>query len=916
MKKDPSTQPSRLAVSILRRICTPESRDEVEGDLLEGYAEWRSSRGDSYARRRFWREVFLLSVWRIRGGRNQAQAQHHDTHQKAQENRGSGVLLQDVRYGLRRLAKNPMSSAVAVFLLAIGIGGNATVFTVVDKTLMEPPPLIQAPQDLVGLDWALRGGSGVVFGYYDYEFYRDHGEAFSDVLAYGGFPGSQGRRTDGGGGEVVVGQGEALEQAGAWVVSGNYFKLLGVAMGLGAGFSPGIQEEEETSPEVVLSHGYWARSFGMDPSVLDRPLFLNGVAFRVAGITPRGFRGMNPGEPLPDLFVPILSAHAISLGFNQQLRRFQDDGSPSASRFLRLVARLEPGVDLVTAQAGAEVLQGRWEDEFSSWAETVYGEPYQVRLRSDFSMAPFESRLLRRQLYFLWFVMGAVFLIGCTNLAILLLATASGRVREMGIRASLGAGRRRLLSQLVTESLVLAALGGSAGLGLAYLAPGAITAVLSMSFGTSFTPDGSVVVFAILLSTLAAVLFGTTPAWTLSKVDVTTLLQRPGHGRTKARFRGGLVVTQTALSILLLIGGGLLARSVQALQRVDLGFDPDRRLIMSVQLENNGYSEAQGQAFVLAALDRLVDVPGVRSASTCNRIPFLGSNTWSFTAPGTDFAEAGMRTRFNLAGPGYFETMGIPILAGRAFTRDDLPGSPMVAVVNEVFAERMWPGESPLGKILDFVDQEVRVVGIAETAVYNSVTEAPQSHAYFPSLQLYQGRQNFIVFTEPSTSAMVDPVDKALRGLDANLGIAPMTLEGLADQQVASYRIWAALISVFAGIALILALVGLYGVQSYLVSGRTKEIGIRMALGAEGGTVVRGVVKSGLLMGGLGSLVGVGAALALGNLIRGALFGVAPNDPVVFIAVPALLLTACLVASLVPAMRASHVKPVEALAGD
>jgi predicted permease len=796
----------------------------------------------------------------------------------------------------------------------MGIGGNTTVFTVVQETLRKPPPLIQNPHELVGLDWVLGGNLGTVFGYYDYEFYRDQGEAFADVLAYGGFPGSRGRRTDGGGGEVVVGQGESVEQAGAWVVSGNYFRLLGVPMALGPGFSPEVQAGETNVSEVILSHGFWARSFGSDPEVLDRPLFLNGAAFRVAGVTPREFRGVNPGEPVPDLFVPILSAEAMSLGFSGALQRFQPDGSPSASRFLRLVARLSPGVDLATAQASAAVLQGRWEDEFTAWAQTVYGNTYQIQIRADFGMAPFESQPLRRQLYFLWFVVGAVFLIACTNLAILLLASASGREREMGIRASLGAGRKRLLAQLVTESLILALLGGLAGLGLAFLAPKAISATVSMNIQAALTPDASVAAFALLLSTLAAVLFGTAPAWSLSRTDVNSLLQRPGHGRTRARFRGGLVVLQTALSILLLIGGGLLMRSVQALQRLDLGFEPENRLVMSLDLENHGYDEEQGGAFVLTALDRLGQLPGVQAVSTCNRLPFLGSNTWTFTAPGTDFSENGMRTRFNLAGPDYFETMDISILSGRSFTPDDAPGTPIVAIVNEVFAQRMWPGQDPLGRTLGFLDQTVRVVGVAETAVYNNVTEAPQAHAYFPSLQLHQGRQNFVLHTEAAPASMVEPVDRALRELDPNLAIAPMTLASLVDSQVSGFRIWAALIGVCAGIALFLALVGLYGVQSHLVARRTREIGIRIALGAEGGSVVRGVVKTGLIMGGLGSVLGVVAAFALVRLIQGALFGVAPTDPLVFSVVPGLLLMGCLVASLVPAVRASTINPVEALA--
>jgi predicted permease len=943
--------PPRLAVGILRRISGGRTRAEVEGDLHESFATWTASRGLSYARRRCWREVVLLGAWRVLAagrripgtlrritapfltarGRSrkteddsfpgasfrpekQSSGPRHPLRPFGNRRRGDlGGLGQDIRYGLRRLTKNPASTAIAVLLLAIGVGGNVMVYTVVDRVLMEPPPLIHAPERLVGLDWAMGRSADVVFGYYDYEFYREEGDAFADVLAYGGFPGSRGRRTDGGGGEVVVGRGDRLEQAGAWVVSGNYFTVLGAPLALGTGFGPEVQAGVELQPEVVVSHGYWIRALGADPSVLDRPIHLNGVPFRVVGVTHGEFRGVNPGEPVPDLFIPILSAEAISLGFRHQLRRFQEDGSPSASRFLRLVARLKPGVDLEAAQAEAGLLQDRWEAEFSSWAETVYGEPYQLRVRADFGMAPFESRLLRRQLYFLWIFTGAVFLIGCMNLAILLLASASGREREMGIRSSLGAGRNRLLGQLVTESLILALLGGLAGVALAYMGAGVMNSAISMNLETTFRPDASVALFALLLSAGAALLFGTAPAWRLSRTDVASLLERPGQGRTRATFRGGLVAAQTALSILLLIACGLLGRSVQGIQRIDLGFDPDRRLVMSVQLENNGYDDATGQAFVRSALDRLGQVPGVRWVSTCNRLPFLGSNTWTFTAPGTDFAEEGLRTTFNLAGPDYFEAMDIPIVAGRAFTGDDGVGSPVVVVVNETLAARMWPGESPLGKTMDFAGESARVVGVAATAVYHSVTESPRTYAYLPSLQWYQGRQNFVVAAEPPVAAMVRPVEEALRELDPNLAMSPMSLEDLVDRQGSSYRVWTALIGVFAGVALLLALVGLYGVQSFLVARRAREIGIRIAMGAETGSVLTGVLRSGLAMGSIGVVIGIGAALALTRFMRGFLVGVAPNDPMIFIAVPVLLLTACALASFLPALRAARINPVEAL---
>ncbi len=908
--------PPKLAVAALRRVCSNEKRVEVEGDLMEAFQGWVALRGLSYARRRYWKEVVLLGGWRVSAAFRSSPIGPQPGSPHPPRGGRSGRLRdlsQDVRYGLRRLVKNPAASGVAILLLAIGVGGNAMVYTAVDQALMEPPPLIDSPEELVGLGWIVGSGNGVDFGYYDYEFYRDQGEAFDDVLAYGGFLGSRGRRTDEGGGEVAVGRGDGVEQAGAWVVSGNFFRFLGAPLGWGAGFSPGVQNAETEDPEVVISHGFWVRSFGADPSALDAPLYLNGVAFRIVGVTHPDFKGVNPGEPVPDIFVPILSAEHLSLGFRDSLERFQEDGSPSASRFLRLVARLQPGLGLEEAQAEALVLQRRWDDEFTSWAAEVYGENQKLQVRREFNMAPYEATALKRQLAFLWFVVGSVFLIGCANLAILLLASASGREREVGIRASLGASRRRILSQLVTESLVLSFLGGMAGLGLAYLAGGAITATLSMNFDGGFTPDASALAFVLLLSTLAAVLFGTAPAWKLSRVDVTNLIQRPGHNRTRAMFRGGLVVGQTVLSVLLLIVGGLLARSVQAAQQIDLGWEPDRKLVLSLQLDNLGYEEEEGRAFVQGALDRIAEVPGVRSATVANRLPFLGSNTWTFTAPGTDFAQEGLRTSLNLVGPDYFETVEMPIVAGRGFTRDDDPSGPRSVVVNQIFADRFWPGENPLGRTLDFIDESWRVVGVSKTAVYHNVMEAPRPHAYFSSLQLYQGMISFIVATQPPPSAMIAPVEEALREFDATLAMGRMTLAGLVDEQLSPFRIWTALIGVMASVALFLALVGLYGVQSYLVSRRTKEIGIRMAMGAEAGSVVRGVVKSGLIMGGIGALVGVAMALALSRFMRGFLFGVGPNDPLVFTVVPVLMLSACLLASLIPAMRASRVNPVEAL---
>ena len=370
---------------------------------------------------------------------------------------------------------------------------------------------------------------------------------------------------------------------------------------------------------------------------------------------------------------------------------------------------------------------------------------------------------------------------------------------------------------------------------------------------------------------------------------------------------------QTALSVLILIVGGLLARSLEAAQRVDLGLEPEGRLIMSLVMDNYGYSEVDGQAFVEGALARLREIPGVRYASVMNRIPFMGSNTFPFTAPGTDFAEEGLAVRFNLVGPDYFQAMGTAILAGRAFTPDDGRSGNRVAIVSQPFAERVWPGESPLGKTLGVFDGPLTVVGVAEHSVSGSVTEDPRAFVYIPSFAYYNGSQNFIVAGEGDGASLIQPVDAALRELNPNLAITPLLLSDLIREQLAGFRIWSALVLSIAGAALFLALVGLYGVQASLVARRTREVGIRVALGVGASGIVGRVVGSGMIMGGAGALAGVVAALALSSVLRGMVFGVAPTDPLTLITMPGLLLLACLMASLIPALRASRVNPVEAL---
>jgi putative ABC transport system permease protein len=350
---------------------------------------------------------------------------------------------------------------------------------------------------------------------------------------------------------------------------------------------------------------------------------------------------------------------------------------------------------------------------------------------------------------------------------------------------------------------------------------------------------------------------------------------------------------------------------------VELGFDPDHRILMSVRLGNHGYSEAKGMELITSTLDRLENVPGVWGVSTCHRRPFWGSWTMDFTPPGTGSEGERFRSAMNLAGPGYFEVMGIPLVVGRDFNQDDVMSAPRVAIVSEEFAERMWPGESPLGKPFPFlspsVDWEWTVVGVACDAIYYSVREATWPMVYLPHLQLYQGRMTFVVATRDDPHTMIRPVEQAMRELDPNLAIEPLVLADLVEEECAPLRIWSTFVALFATLALILSAAGLYGLQAFLVTRRYREIGIRMALGSAGRRVLLTVIGRGLLLSSIGSIIGTIAALGTGRLVRSMLFGVSPHDPAILVEVPLVLITACALASLIPALRASRVNPVEVL---
>jgi putative ABC transport system permease protein len=802
-------------------------------------------------------------------------------------------LIQDVRYGPRTLARSPVFVMVAVTILTLGIGANATMFTILNSVLLRAPPLVSAPRELVAFSRISENeAASNSMMYPDYEYYRDNNDVFSGLGAY------RFSRT-----ALAVGDAGMIAQARAGFVSDNYFDVLGVPMAHGRSF---LREENETPnahPVAILGSGFWKRRFGSDPAVVGRTLLLNGISYTVVGVAPEGFRGVSSVEEPPDIFLP-----AMMRGFG--LRRVEGQFSFS----WRVVGRLRPGVDLAAAQANIDLVQERFAHEFATWIAATSPPRFRIVLTSRYQLSPRDAEELSRLLTLLFLVVGTVLLIASANVALLLLARASAREREIALRCALGAGRGRVVRQLLTESLLLALAGGAGGLLLAFWGAGIAAGLIPFSFNVDVKPDGSVALFTLALSAGAVVLFGLVPALQLSHSDLVSLLRRQESSRSRSALRNVLVVTQLTVSIVLVTGAGLFLRSLFTAEGVELGFEPERKLVTTPAITNAGYGVEEARQFVREMLDRTAALPGVVGVSTTVQIPFRGRWTRDISVTGTSDAATVIETGVNCVGPGYFNLMRIQIMAGREFTASDDQTAPPVTVVNQAFAERMWPGESALGKAILYDDRRWSVVGVARNAVYYEVGEPAQTQVYFPQLQDFSPVISFVIATAGRPQDAVGAVEDAIHQYDPILPIHRMaTLRSFVKGAIAQYRVMAILVATFGGLALFLAAVGLYGLQSYLVGQRTREIGIRLALGAEAGHMARTVIGRGAFLALIGALVGVGASLASVPLIESMLFGIHARDPMTFVVAPLVLLAVAVTASLVPAWRASTADPMVAL---
>ncbi|MET0626230.1 MAG: ABC transporter permease [Pyrinomonadaceae bacterium] len=807
------------------------------------------------------------------------------------------TLLKDVRFAARGLWKRPGFTAVAVVTLALGIGANTAIFTVIDAALLRSLPY-RDPARLVHL-WETKRSRDFERREASYPDFLDWRAQGSDVFE--GVAGYAPRQF------TLALEGEATRVRGA-AVTANFFDLLGVRAEAGRAFVAG-EDEPGAAPSAVLGHGFWLRRFGGDRAVVGRKVTLDGAAFTVVGVLPADFQFARLGET--EVWTPLAVSPQVAS------RRYM--------HWLQVVARLKDGVDLEAAGARMAAVAADIERE-DAGAHAGVGLRV-VGLQEEF-VGP-----VRPVLLVLLGAVGFVLLIACTNVANLLLARSASRRREMAIRAALGASRWRVVRQLLTESVLLSLAGGAAGLVLALWGVDLLVAAIptaqlaQMPYLRGLSLDADVLLFAFGLSLLTGVLFGLTPALASTRTDLQESLKEGGRSsgsRASARLRDLLVVSEVALALVLLVGAGLLLKSLAVMLKVDPGFDTRGLLTMRVALPPARYAEdAQAARFYEELLRRVSQLPGVRGAAATSNLPLAGDGgtgapqVLGRSTPASELTEAHMRT----VSANYFEVMGIPVARGRAFGERDKRDAPPAVLVNKTFAERVFPGEDPVGRRLTFKwsgdGPPFEIVGVVGDEKVTSLDARTTPVVYFHNQQDADSSAALVVRAEGADpAALAGAVREAARGLDPEVPVfAVQTLEQMVSGTRATFvrRYPAYLTGVFALVALLLALVGIYGVVSYAVAQRTREIAVRVALGARGRDVMRLVLRHGLGLALAGVAAGALGALALTRLIAGLLFGVSAADPVVYALVSLLLLAVALVASLVPARRATKVDPMVAL---
>ncbi len=814
-------------------------------------------------------------------------------------------LLKDLRYALRMLLKSPGFTVVAVLALGLGIGANTAIFSVFNGMLWRPLP-VKDPQQLVVV-----ASKGTIadfpnnLSYPDFLDYRELKTVFTDLVAYAPSP-------------VNIGADGRPERAWAEMVSGNYFSMLGIAAVRGRTFAPDEGWVLGKDPVIVLSYKYWQKRFGGDAKVIGTTVTMNQHAFTIIGVAPANYRGAYYFLE-PDMYLPLTVVGLLQPDSADMLTQ-------RGAANLRVLGRLQPGVTSAQALAAAKPTDQRLAQEFP---DTHKGMALVVIPELEARPEPGLGGFMSTATAVFMALVGLVLLIACANVANLILARANGRRKELATRTALGASRWRMVRQLLTESALLALCGGIVGLAFARWAAWGLMSIqipgdLPLKL-FDLRMDWRIFAFSFVIALATGVVAGLVPALQASRTDIAETLKAGGRsGGASAghhRFRNTLVVGQVAVSLLLLACAGFFVRSFQNSAREDMGFRQDHTLMMSLDLGLQGYKEERGQQFYKQLSERVKSLPGVRDAAITSYIPMGYENSLANIYPeGEAIAEkAQIQDAFiDMAQPAYFRAAGTPVIAGREFTDADTATSPKVAIVNETFARKIWPGLDPVGKVFRTAKDgpPIQVVGMTRTGKYLYLYEPPQLFVYFPMAQRYSNVAALIVYTQDDPQQLVGPVREQIRQLDAGLpvyGITTMEAHVKYGKPLLPARLGAMLVGAFGLLGLVLASVGVYGVVSYSVSQRTQEIGIRTAMGAQPFNVLAMVLRQGMTMAGIGTAVGIVLAFLLFRGLHSMLYGVKSTDLVTLFSVSALLLGVALVASYIPALRATRVDPVVAL---
>ena len=815
------------------------------------------------------------------------------------------TLLQDLKFGLKVLWKSKVFTITALLTLAVTIGANTAIFSVIDTVLLRPLDLDEPDRLVIVFNAypnAVAGDVGANASG-DYFYRREKIDAFEEIamFQYWGH---------------TVGEPGSAERMRSMRVTPSLFSLLRLDPVIGRGF---IEEEMDIGNEqkVVLTYGLWQERYAGDPDVLGKELRVNGRPYTIVGVLPEDFRFLGA---VPFRFL-------VPIPFSEEQRGIQSLHSNS----YQMIARLAPGASIERALAQLDALNETLTQQFPipNAVQILKDAGFHTEVRN---LQQYLLRDIRPTLTMLWAGVLFVLLIGCFNIANLMVARSNVRLGELATRYAIGAGRNRLTRQLLTESVLLSVLGGALGLGI-----GALGLRLLEVLGTDQLPRGSeialngnVLLFTLALAVGAGLFFGIIPLLHVFRSDLSAVFRQEGRTGTAGRgarlLRSGLVVLQVAIAFVLLIGAGLMFMSLRSVLRVDPGFQPESVLTGFIGLPDSKYPDSDARRlFTDRLLEEVRALPGVTAASVTSQIPFGGDANSSVIVPegyATEQGESLLAPYFTIVGSDYFEALGIPLLEGRYFDETDRSDTQPVIIIDEWLARRYWPDSSPLGKRMlrgvpgmETEGNLFTVIGVVGQIKHTGLDEQAHMGAYYQTYrQMPFGFLTLVVKTATEPTSLTEPIRKLVAGIDADLPLfGVQTLEEMIAESLQSRRTPMLLLAIFAGVALFLAAVGIYGVLAYSVTQRTRELGIRVALGSSGGRLFRMILLQGLAMLGIGLAVGAGATLALVRLIRSLLFGVVPTDPVVFGGVAVLLALVALLACMLPAQRAMRVNPVVAL---